>query len=517
MFNALSNFLSNSFKAIVDSNPESNPLPDPLTNSLTDPLTGQLTDPQVAEQQEQPKLKSSALGMRSAWWIGSAVLLLFVCSSARHFLFRSTAFDLGIYDQVIFLISRGLSPISSYLGFHHMGNHAAYSVYPLALLYRIYPSVYWLFAVQAICLAIGAWPTWLLARQAGLSVALSRTLAIVYLLYPLIFNLNLFDFHPEVMALPVLLTAIWLARADRIGWFCLAILFVLGCKDALSLTIAAMGVWLLVFEKRRVCGSFALLAGSVWFVATTQWIIPTLSGEEAAAVNRYAYLGDSVLEVAQNLVLRPGIILGKVFSLETLEYLVEILFPVIWGLSLRHLVPLVSAIPALMLNILSESSGQRDLVHQYSLPIFPFLLVAVIAALAAGKTWWQRRRWIILWSLLAFVVIESFYYYHFQYWKALDTWKATRQAVAQVSPHQGGVMADNYLGAHLSQRTNIYLAYPRILNENLAQIDYVLLNLRHPFPVDRDRVQKVFQRMQKQPEFQLTYEQDEVYLFTRKR
>lgn len=450
------------------------------------------------------------------WWVGGATLLLFFCSSARHLLFQSTAYDLGIYDQVIYLISRGLPAISSYLGFHHMGNHAAYSVYPLALLYWIHPSVYWLFGVQAICLAGGALPTWFLARQAGLSPLLARTMAIVYLLYPLIFNLNLFDFHPEVMALPVLLTAVWLARADRIGWFCLAILFVLGCKDALSLTIAAMGIWLFVFEKRRFCGSFAFLTGTIWFLLVTQWLIPTLSGEEAAAVRRYAYLGDSVLEVAQTLILNPGIVLGQVFSLETLEYLIELLAPLIWGLSIRHLAPLLSAVPALMLNILSESGGQRDLVHQYSLPILPFLLVAVIASLAAGHSWLQHVRWIVLWAVLTFVAMEHHYSANFRYFSDLDTWQASRQAIAQVSPHQGGVITNNYFGPHLSQRTEIYLDYPRVLNQKLPQINYVLLNLRHPFPGTGDRAQKIFQRMQKRRDFQLAYGHDDVYLFTRK-
>lgn len=450
-----------------------------------------------------------------AWGVGGATLFLFLCSSARHLLFQSTAYDLGIYDQVVYLISRGLPAVSSYLGFHHLGNHAAYSVYPLALLYRIYPAVYWLFGVQAVCLAIGALPTWLLARQAGLSIPLAKTMAIVYLLYPLIFNLNLFDFHPEVMALPVLLTAIWLARADRLGWFCLAVLFVLGCKDALSLTIAAMGIWLFVFEKRRFCGSFAVLTGAIWFVAATQWIIPTLSGEEAAAVDRYTYLGDSVLTVAQNILLKPGIILGQVFRLETLEYGVELLAPVIWGLSIRHLAPLVGAIPALMLNILSESGGQRDLVHQYSLPILPFLLVAVIASLAAGHSWLQQGRWIMLWSLVCFVAMEHHYSSNFRYFSDLDTWQASRQAIGQISPHQGGVITNNYFGPHLSQRPEIYLDYPRVLNQKLPQVDYVLLNLRHPFAGTGDRVQTLFQRMQKRRDFQLTYTQDDVYLFTR--
>ena len=49
-----------------------------------------------------------------------------------------------------------------------MGNHAAWVVYPLALLYKIYPSAYWLLAVQAVSLALGAIPAYYLAKQAGL-------------------------------------------------------------------------------------------------------------------------------------------------------------------------------------------------------------------------------------------------------------------------------------------------------------------------------------------------------------
>ncbi|CDN12592.1 FIG028593: membrane protein [Richelia intracellularis] len=69
-------------------------------------------------------------------------------------------------------------------------------MYPLALLYKIYPSVYWFFAVQAIALAIGALPTWNLAIQAALKVLQATAMAIAYLLYPVVFNINLFDFHP---------------------------------------------------------------------------------------------------------------------------------------------------------------------------------------------------------------------------------------------------------------------------------------------------------------------------------
>src|SRR4028118_2345443 len=115
------------------------------------------------EKLTRARLMPKAVG----WMIGVSALILFVCSSVRHALFQSSAFDLGIYDQVIYLMSQGQPPISSFLGFHHLGNHTAYAVYPISLLYKIYPEIHWLLAVQAVALALGALPTWHLARGAG--------------------------------------------------------------------------------------------------------------------------------------------------------------------------------------------------------------------------------------------------------------------------------------------------------------------------------------------------------------
>ena len=138
-------------------------------------------------------------------------IALFTASSARHALFQSTAFDLAIFDQAIYLISQNQTPFSSLMAINIWGDNAAFIFYPLALLYKIYPDVHWLLLVQAVSLALGASPGWSLARQAGLNNSISWAIACIYLLYPLVFNVNLFDFHPEVIALPALLAAI-LAR-----------------------------------------------------------------------------------------------------------------------------------------------------------------------------------------------------------------------------------------------------------------------------------------------------------------
>jgi uncharacterized membrane protein len=451
------------------------------------------------------------------WMTVISALILFSCSSFRHTVFQSGVFDLGIYDQVVYLISQGQPPISSFLGFHHMGNHAAWAVYPLALLYKIYPSAYWLLGVQAVALALAALPTWYLAKEAGLKETQAVAIAAVYLLYPLVFNVNLFEFHPEVMAVPLLLGVVLAARVGQVGWFCLGVIFILGCKAVLSLTVAAMGVWLLVFEKRRVCGTFALIAGVSWFLIASQVIIRLFSNQEVAAVERYGYLGDSVLEIASNLLLKPEIILGRVFSLETLGYLALLVAPLIWGLAPQNLTPLVGAIPAFILNILSEKQAQRDLIHQYSLPIIPFLILAVIGSLAAGRGWLRHRRGIILWALLAFLVLGKYSFLWTRYLRTLNNWQATREAIAQIQT-SGDVLTTHSISPHVTHRPFVQfiddLSGPP---PDFGRFEYILLNVRHPDGTrNPEFAAKVVKQLKNNELFQLSYQRDEVYLFLKK-
>ncbi len=451
------------------------------------------------------------------WMIAASALSLFACSSLRHALFHSGAWDLGIFDQAIYLIGSGTPPISSFLGFHILGDHAAWIVYPLALLYKIYPDVHWLLAVQAVALAVGALPTWHLACQAKLSAQQAVAIAAAYLLYPVAFNINLFDFHPEVLALPVILVAVLAARRSETGWFCLSIIFILGCKDALSLTVAAMGL-LLLLEKRRLCGAIAITAGVAWLIIATQAVIPHFGGELASVgryLGRYSHLGNSFPEITKNLLTKPGLALGKVFSANTVEYLALLLAPVIWGLSPRHLLPLVGAIPTLLMNILADDPLQRDLTHQYSLPLIPFLILAVISTLAAGGGWVRGGRAIILWSLVAFVALAKFGYFWSIYLNSLDTWQATREVIAQVQT-SGGVLTTAEIAPHLTHRPLVKLTDAKSPPADLTKFNYVLLNLRHPgWLSNREFATNLVNQLKNTQKFQLSYQRDDVYLFKR--
>jgi uncharacterized membrane protein len=444
--------------------------------------------------------------------LGSAGVL-FCCSSLRHALFQSGIYDLGWFDQSLYLISQGQSPIVSAVGFHVLGDHAAWMLYPLALLYRIYPTVQWLFLVQAMALSSGALPCYGLARQAGLSLPQAYTLAVVYLLYPLIFNVNLFDFHPEVMALPLFLAAIVSARGKRPGWFGICILLISGCKAVLSLTLVAMGLWLWLKEGKRWYGVLTLAWGLIWFGLATQVIMPALAGYEANALARYAYLGGSLREILLNLLLKPGLVWPRVFSADTLIYGLLLTLPLLWGLSWRQLGALWPTVPMLVMNILAVNPSQRDLVHQYAIPIVPFLLLAVIDGWARGQIWCKRPRRILLWSLVAWFALAKFGYFGSIYLSSLDTWAASNRAIVQVTTREP-VLTTHAIAAHLAHRQRIEFTNAGRPPVNLNAFRYVLLDLKHPgFLSNPTFATQLQQQLDQNPNFQLKFSENQVLLY----
>ncbi|WP_228058877.1 DUF2079 domain-containing protein [Nostoc sp. LEGE 06077] len=447
--------------------------------------------------------------------IGTSAVILFICSSLRHLLFQSTALDLGMFDQGTYLISQGIPPISSFTNYHILGDHAAWIWYPLALLYKINPSVYWLFAVQGIVLALGALPTYQLARQAKLNKSQALTIAATYLLYPLVFNVNLFDFHPEVIAVPALLGATLAMRNQQLGWFCLSILLVLGCKAVLALTVVGMGIWLILFE-RRLYGAIAIISGVVWYAIANKIIIPLIGGDAASIdryLFRYQYLGNSFTELMNNLFFQPGLVLPKLLSWDNLAYLILLFIPIIWGVSWQGIAPLIGALPCVMLNLLADYQPQKDLIHQYSVPALPFIILSVIASLSLSKGLFQNKRIIILWSIVAFLSLAKFTYFGGKYLQSLDTWQATTEAIAQIQPNKS-VLTTDEIAPHLTHRKLIKLIATPATQINLNIFDYVLLNLRHPGLSSKPEFnQDLVKLLNNSQDFHLQYQRDDVLLF----
>jgi len=167
----------------------------------------------------------------------------------RHALPQSNSFDLGIFDQWVWLISRGLAPVSSQSAdLPLLTDHGAWLLYGLAPLDALLPDR--AVAVGAPGTQPGLHRRAALdpAQDAGLPQGLRWTMCGLWWLQPVVFNTNLFDFHPEVLAMPLLVALVIAGRRQWIGAWAGLILLILGCRDGLALVI--LGRLALVPESR---------------------------------------------------------------------------------------------------------------------------------------------------------------------------------------------------------------------------------------------------------------------------
>jgi uncharacterized membrane protein len=444
--------------------------------------------------------------------IAISILILLISSIARHELFNSGG-DLAFFDQCVYLISQGKNPISSVLGFHALADHAAWILYPIALLYKIYPTVYWLFLVQSLSLSLGAIPAYFLSIDAGLKESQAIVIVVIYLLYPLIYNANLLEFHPDTIAVPALFMAILAARKQKIVWFCASVIVILGCKAVLSLTVAAMGVGLLLFEKRQLYGIIAIATGIAWFLISNKIIIPFF-GHDAALINRhlyrYSYLGNSFSETLKIILFQPKLIFSNIFSLINLEYLFYLFVPVIWGLRPKYMIYMIAAIPCLALNLLADHPSQKNLIWHYSLPIIPFLTLSLIAYVATHQNFIKRKKAIILWSLFWFFALGKFGFFAGKYLKNLDNLQATKEAISLVKT-QNSVLTTDIIVPHLTHRELISFKYN--INE-LNNFHYILINVRNPgLAVSKADYNNLVNQLKTNSELKLKFQKDDVYLF----
>ena len=440
--------------------------------------------------------------------VSAAAAVLVAASAARHWLHQSNLFDLGIFDQAAFLISRGEPPIVTTQGFHILGDHAALVMYPIALLYRLWPDVAWLFGLQAIALGLTAVPLHALARQAGLDERWARTLAVCGLLYPAVFNVALYDFHPEALAVPALLWALWAGLAGRGGHLAIALGLVLACKEVLGLTVAFLGV-LLWLKGRRGAGAIVAVAGLAWFGFAAGAVIPHFSGAVPAATSRYTW-------VLRAIGTNPLLVVERLVGLPALFYMALLLLPVAIGVRARQMVWALPAIPMLGLNLLATVPEQRDLIHQYTVEIFPFLLVWLIGSVAQEpRRGWLSPKVLLVWSGMCFLALAKYGYFMGLFLPDVPVLAAEKAAIRAISG-PGGVLAPSHLGPHLSHRKTIEMPKSSEGVPDLAPYQYVVVNVRRPgWGCDETLVRLVLERALQDPERSLVLEQDGVYVFVR--
>ena len=386
---------------------------------------------------------------RQLWGLAVGLGLIgWGCSALRHGLLQSNAYDLGLFDQWVWLISQGLSPISSMEHVHVLADHGAWLLYGAGALYKLLPSVQWLLAGQALALSLTAIPIWWLAHQAGVSSRGGWLACGLWWLQPVVFNTLLFDVHPETWVMPALAGALWSERADRPRLWLALLLLMLGARDGLVLVIGGIGLDLAWRRRWRWSAAAAGLAAG-WLLLLSHWLYPWLRDGEGpkAAARMFSHLSGGPMQILQNLDWSGG-----------LQYLVLLCLPCLWLWRRQSLPTLLIGMPLVLVNLLSASASYRTLIHHYSLPL---AVVTVVAAIDGGLAANRLRRgpdWTLIWATACWLALAKPWFFSGPYLQRLPSLGSTQEAIARVQPDDA-VLTTSYLVPQLSQRTRI--AFPK--------------------------------------------------------
>lgn len=424
-------------------------------------------------------------------------------SLRRHAALASNGMDLGNVDQALWNTAHG-----DFLAFTNMApvrNRLALHVEPVLLLFVPF---YWvglggpglLLVVQAVVVGLGALPLYWLAGdvlsgsreyeiesrgEGGRDRTFRSTCSLLptpYFLLPIVFPLAylllpaleaavIYDFHAVTLAPTFLLFTFYFGVRKRPWLFALFAALALTCKEDMGLTVAMLGLYVILAWRRWRWGLVTFVMGIAWFAIAVFLIQPHFSptGGNIQA-DRYAWLGDTPLAMLGTLLRRPGLVWDHVWrSADLPGYLAGLLLPTAF-LSLLAPLAWLPALPSLAINLLSDNPFTWRLEDfHYAAPAAPFVLVATVYGVrrlnALAGRWSQAAgRYLMLVACVSLLTL-SLGYHHvrgfsplsrpFQSWPPTEHQRRARGVFDRIPPDVA-LFAQSNLNPHLSGRRVLY-------------------------------------------------------------
>lgn len=400
-------------------------------------------------------------------WTLAAVIVVwtvtfFVLGKIRHDRFGTFSFDLGTYDQGVWLLAH-FRMFDTVRGLNILGHHMNVVLLLLAPFYRLGAGPEFLLAVQVVAQGSGAVAIYLLARDRLSDRWMAVVLGAVLLLNPTYQFLVWEFFHPDTLAIAPLLFAYWAARAHRWGWFTVAAVLAVACKEDVALVVIVLGVLVAARGNVRIGALTSALAALWYFIATRVLMKHFLGGLNPFYDSFFGNLGNSFTEVVKNTVLRPGTTFNLASQPDRVSYYRMMFTPVAF---LCFLAPasLLVALPMLAVNVLTTFPYARVYQYHYSALVLAGIMVATVEAIAGVGRSPQARRVLVglvaaasVGTTVAWGVSPISVLFDQGYWPLHnDPRVAIERAALELIPNTASVSAIYSFVPHLTHRTHIY-------------------------------------------------------------
>lgn len=221
------------------------------------------------------------------------ILILSTISISKYYTFQTSAWDLGIYEQVLwstanqgklFWYSVEL-PINE--GGSFFGIHFSPFLFIIVPFYWVFQSTEALLVLQTIFVALGAVPLYLITRRETNERA-ALVFSILYLIYPPLHGMNLNDFHVQAFLPFTLFSAFYYFKNQR--WkpylfFIMLSLMTIEFVPVITAFFGLYGLWTcrssllslhrsgfseLISNRRFLVSTLTIVLSLIWFIMARQ-------------------------------------------------------------------------------------------------------------------------------------------------------------------------------------------------------------------------------------------------------
>jgi uncharacterized membrane protein len=379
----------------------------------------------------------------------------------RHERFGSFGFDLGIFDQAAWLLSRPGRQFITVRGLPVFGHHANFGLYLLAPFYWLGAGPHFLNVFQVVVASAGAIPIFLLARHRLGNEWIALPLALAYLFHPSLQYLMWEHFHPETVAITPLLFAYWFSVKERWRLFAVCAVLAVVWKEDVALALVVLGLIIALRGRVRI-GLLTAGLSLAWFLFVIRVLLPHFSGSGIFYVSFFSDLGDSPVEIVHTSLSHPSRLVQRVTAPSAMSYYARLVVP--FGFT-SVLSPVIAAIgaPQLLVNVVSSADFTRSFTYHYAALPLAGLAVAMVEGIAASSIKPAIRRFlvgVVAASALATTTVWGpsplGAEYRKGWWAVESPRNDLKSAALAMIPDGAAVSASHSFVPHLTHRERIY-------------------------------------------------------------
>lgn len=394
--------------------------------------------------------------------------IVFVNAVRTHHNLMTASYDLGVFDNIFYNISKGSGMFNTMernnVDQNHFYVHFSPIFYLLAPLYKIGESAEALIAIQALSILTSTLALYSLAKQL-VNKSAAALISISWSIYTPLLGGLYYHFH-EVVVGPTILFLIgasMLQKQKLLPW-ALTLLLAMVKEDYPILCIPAIilfGVW-----SNRLKLSLALATTLlVYFIAIhIFWIIPNATNWTGRI---YGELGaENLQELMQLIIESPETILASMMTSLKLFNILELLVPLAFIALLSPWTYVLIAMPLLILYSPTDTVFSSNL-FQYTFSTAPFLFLGTIDVFKKWNHYKQIQVGILILTI-GLIVQWNFGMLGGKPFKIgfititnpvelinRDAYKELQGIIKDI-PNTGIVAADDTISPHISNRSKAY-------------------------------------------------------------